>query len=391
MDNFVYYAPTKIYFGKETHKQVGDIIKGYGFKKILIVYGGGSIKRNGVYEIVTDSLRANGIEYVELSGVEPNPKLSSVKKGAEICRHNNVEMILAVGGGSAIDAGKVIASAALNDCDPWLFSSKQAVPEKALPVATILTIAAAGSEMSASAVITNDETKIKRGFNSEFHRPLFSILNPELTYTLPPYQTACGIVDIMMHTIERYLTKYGEAEPTDFIAEAILKTTIKAGKTAINDPEDYNARAELMWAGSLSHNDLTGLGHSYFMVSHQIEHELSGMFDNIAHGAGLAVIFPAWAKYAYKFNIPRFARFAVNVWNIEYDYAEPEKTALAGIEATEKFFREIGMPTCLRELDVDESCFEEMAVKCTNFGTRKLDGYIQYDKQEITDILKLAL
>ena len=391
MKNFVYHVPTKVFFGKDTEKQVGEIIKGYGYKNILLVYGGGSVKKSGLYDTVIKSLSDSGIKYSELAGVEPNPKLSMVRQGAAICKRDGIELVLAVGGGSAIDMAKVTAAAALYDGDPWDFSSKIKTPEKALPVGTILTHAAAGSEMSSSAVITNEETKIKRGYNSEFNRPLFSILNPELTYTLPPYQTACGIVDIMMHTLERYMTIGGAAEPTDMIAEAILKTVINAGKVVMNDPTNYEARAAIMWASSLSHNDLTGSGKSFFMVSHQIEHELSGMFDNIAHGAGLAVVFPAWAKYAYKFDMPVFLRYAGNIWGIEYNFNNPEETILAGIKATEDFFVSLGMPVRLGELGVAEDSFEEMAVKCTNFGGRKLDGFIQYDKQEIIDILKLAL
>lgn len=391
MKNFIYHAPTKVIFGKDTEKQVGNIIKDYGYKNVLLVYGGGSIKKSGLYDTIVTSLTENDIAYSELAGVEPNPKLSMVRDGADICKQNSIELVLAVGGGSAIDMAKVTAAAALYDGDPWDFSSKVKNPEMALPVGVVLTHAAAGSEMSASAVITNEDTKIKRGYNSEFNRPLFSILNPELTYTLSPYQTACGIVDIMMHTLERYMTISGDAEPTDMIAEAILKTVINAGKIVMNEPNNYDARAAIMWASSLSHNDLTSCGKSFFMVSHQIEHELSGMFDNIAHGAGLAVVFPAWAKYAYKYDIPRFARYAANVWNIDYDFANPETTALAGIKATEEFFISIGMPVRLGELGVGEDSFDEMAMKCTNFGTRTLDGFIQYDKQEIIDILKLAL
>lgn len=391
MKNFIYHAPTKVFFGKDTEKQVGNIIKDYGYTKVLLVYGGGSIKRYGLYDTITQSLSDNGIKYSELVGVEPNPKLSMVRDGAAICKRDGIELVLAIGGGSSIDMAKVTAAAALYDGDPWDFSSKIKEPKQALPIGVILTHSAAGSEMSASAVITNEETKIKRGYNSEFNRPLFSIMNPELTYTLPPYQTACGIVDIMMHTLERYLTKSGDAEPTDMIAESVLKTVIKAGSIAMSDPTNYDARASIMWASSLSHNDLTGCGKSYFMVSHQIEHELSGMFDNIAHGAGLSVVFPAWAKYAYKYDVPRFARYAVNVWNIDYDYTCLENTALAGIKATEDYFKSIGMPVRLGELGVSEDTFEEMAIKCTNFGERTLDGFIQYGKDEIIDILKLAL
>ena len=391
MQDFTFYAPTKIFFGRGTHKNIGEIIKNYGFKNILLVYGGGSIKASGLYGEITDSLRANGIKFAELAGVEPNPKLSMVLSGTELCRASGAELVLAVGGGSAIDMAKAVAVAVKNDCDPWLFFTKKAEPKAALPVATVLTLAASGSEMSASAVITNDKTKLKRGYNSDFHRPLFSVLNPELTYTVPPYHTACGIVDIMMHTLERYLTKCGSAEPTDLISEAILKTAVSAGRIVMKEPDNYDARAALMWAGSLSHNDLAHCGRAFFMVSHQIEHELSGMFDNIAHGAGLAVVFPAWAKYAQKYNVAGFARCAVNVWGIGYDSGDPGNTALAGIDAAYEFFKSIGMPVTLRELGVGEERFEELAVKCTNFGGRTLDGYIRYGKDEIIDILKLAL
>ncbi|NLD88237.1 MAG: iron-containing alcohol dehydrogenase [Clostridiales bacterium] len=392
MKDFTYYAPTKIFFGVGEEKKVGSIISSYGYKKIMLHYGGGSIKKTGLYDRVVRSLEAAGIEYVDFGGAEPNPKLSHVRKGAGICRDEGIELVLAVGGGSAIDSAKAISVQAANDEDMWLYAMKKATPKKALKTATILTLSASGSEMSSSCVITNDEREawLKRGFGSELNRPLFSILNPELTYTLPPYQTACGIVDIMMHTLERYLTKAGESALTDRIAESLLKTVVEAGAKAIECPEDYEARAQLMWAGSLSHNDLTACGRDYFMVSHQIEHELSGMYDYVAHGAGLAVVFPAWCKYAYKYNIPRFCRFAKSVWGIEVDLFDMEKTALRGIEATESFFRSIGMPTRIGELNIPASAYDEMAEKCTNYGERTLPGYIDYGKKEIIEILKLA-
>ena len=313
-----------------------------------------------------------------------------VKEGIGLCRKENVDIVLVVGGGSAIDSGKLIAVGAANDCDPWLFSMGKKTPKSALPIGTILTLSATGSETSASAVITNEELKLKRGYNSEFNRPLFSILNPELTFTVSPYQTACGIVDIIMHTLERYITMKGNAEVTDRIAEAVLKSTIQAGKVAMENPQDYEARATLMWAGTLSHNGLTGLGRDYYMVCHQIEHEISGMFEEVAHGAGLAVVFPAWAKYAYKYNMERFCQYAVRVWNCEMDYSNPENTAIAGIEATAKYFKEIGMPSSLSEFSITEDSFEEMAEKCTNYGERILPGLIEYGKKEIIDILNLC-
>lgn len=383
MNNFTYYSPTKVFFGRGEHRRVGEIIASYGYKKVLLHYGGSSLKKSGAYDEIVRSLEASGIGFAELGGVEPNPKLSMVHRGMELCKKENVELILAAGGGSVIDSAKAISAGVGSGCDPWTFSMKKALPSKALKVAVILTIAASGSETSSSAVITNDELKLKRGFNSELNRPLFSILNPELTYTLPPYQTACGITDIMMHTLERYITMHGTVEPTDSIAEAILKSVIAAGRAVMKSPLDYDARAALMWSGSLSHNDLTGLGRDNFSVSHQLEHELSGMFDHIAHGAGLAVVFPAWAKYVYKYDMPRFERYARNVWGLS--------SAEDGIKATEEYFRSIGMPTRLSELGVPESAIEELAFKCTNGGERTLPGYITYGQKELADIYRLAL
>jgi alcohol dehydrogenase YqhD (iron-dependent ADH family) len=391
MKNFEFYCPTRVFFGRGQHERVGSIIKEYGFKKILLHYGGGSIKKTGLYDTVIQALNNSGIDYVELGGAQPNPVLSLVREGIDLCRKEKVELVLAVGGGSAIDSAKAIAVGALNDFEPWLLFERKAAPKAALPTGTILTLSATGSETSDSTVITNEELKLKRGFSSALNRPLFSILNPELTFTVPAYHTACGIVDIFMHTAERYMTQKGEVDVTDRIAEAIMKSTINAGIAALKDPHDYDARAIIMWAGSLSHNGLTGTGRDYFMVSHKIEHEISGMFDNVAHGAGLAVVFPAWMKYAYKYNIPRFCQYAVRVWNCEMDYGNPEKTVLAGIEATERFFKSIGMPLTLGELGIGEDSIEEMAIKCTNYGERVLPGYIEYKKEDIIEILRLCL
>ncbi len=390
MKNFEFYSPTRVFFGKEQHERIGEIIKEYGFKKILLHFGGGSIKKSGLYDTVVNSLKKAEISYAELGGVQPNPVLSMVKEGIEICRREKVELVLAVGGGSVIDSAKIIAVGALNDCDPWMFSMKKAVPNAALPVGTILTLSATGSETSASAVITNEELKLKRGYNSDFNKPLFSILNPELTFTVPLFHTACGIVDIMMHTAERYMTQKGETDITDRIAESVMRSTIKAGLVAMDKPSDYDARATLMWAGSLSHNGLTSAGRNYFMISHQIGHEISGMFDNVAHGAGLAVVFPAWMKYVYKFNLSRFCQYAVRVWDCEMDFEHPEKTAIAGIEATERFFESIGMPLTLVELGIGEESFQEMAAKCTNYGERTLPGFIEYKEKDIIEIYKLC-
>lgn len=390
MISFEFYTPTKIYFGKDTHHQVGEIIKNYGFHKILLHYGGGSIKKIGVYESITQSLKNNKIDFIELGGVEPNPKVSLVRKGVALCKQEQVDMILAVGGGSVIDSAKVMAIAAMSEYDPWDFPSKIAEPKSALPVGTVLTLSASGSEMSSSAVLTNEEGSLKRGFNSDFNRPLFSILNPELTYTVDRFQTGCGIVDIMMHTLERYFTLSKDVDLSDRLAEGLLKSVIRAGTVAINHPEDYEARATLMWAGSLSHNDLTGAGRDVFLTCHQLEHELSGMYDFVAHAAGLSVIFPAWAKYIYRYNIERFCQYAVRVWNIEMNFENPEETAIKGIEATEEYFKSIGMPVRLSELSISDDKIEEMAEKCTYFGKRVLPDYLPLGKKEIMDIFYLC-
>lgn len=390
MLNFEFYTPTKMIFGRDTHKRVGEIIKGYGFRKVMLHYGGGSIKKNGVFDAVTASLHDAGIEFLDFGGAEPNPKLSLVEQGAALCREQDIELVLAVGGGSAIDSAKEIAVGAKYDGSTWDFSTKVKTPQAALPVGVILTLSASGSEMSASAVITNDKLGLKRGYNTELHRPLFSICNPELTFTVNKFQTGCGIVDICMHTLERYFSKSPDTPLTDAIAEAVVKQTVAAGRRAIENPEDYDARADLMWASSLSHNDLTGCGRDTFMACHQIEHELSGKYDFVAHGAGLSVIFPAWAKYVYKHNVPRFVQFANRVWDIPVNEENPEETALAGIAATEAYFAEIGMPVRLSQLNVGNEAFDEMAQKCTNNGARTLPGWLILGEKEIIDILELA-
>ena len=372
--------------------QVGKLIREYGFKKVLVHFGGGSVKKSGLLDQIQTSLKAEGIAYVLFGGVQANPVLSMAREGIALCRKENVDFVLAVGGGSVIDSSKCIADGAGNpDMDVWKFHMKEAVPRKALPVGVILTLAAAGSEMSASCVITNEENGLKRGFNSVTHRPLFSICNPELTYTVSRFQTGCGTVDIMMHTLERYFSQGEDTPLTDRIAEGLLKTVIEAGRTADQRPDDYEARAALMWAGSLSHNDLTGAGRTVFMQVHQLEHELSGMDDRIAHGAGLSALWASWARYVYRHNISRFARYAVNVWNLDMDFEHPEKTALAGIRATEKFFCELNMPVTLKELGVSPSSFKEMAEKCSDHGKRTLTGVKELDEADMIRIYEMAL
>ena len=392
MQNFDFYTPTRMIFGKDTQKQVGKIVKEYGFKKVLVHFGGASAKKSGLLDQVTDALEAEGIAYVTLGGVQANPTLAMAKEGIELCKKEGVDMILAVGGGSVIDSSKCIADGVGNpDTDVWNFFIGQGAPKKALPVGVILTLSASGSEMSASCVITNEEQGLKRGFNSVTHRPLFSICNPELTYTVSKFQTGCGTVDIMMHTLERYFSLGGDTPLTDRIAEGLLKTVIEAGKVADQEPDNYEARASLMWAGSLSHNGLTGLGRDFCMQVHQLEHELSGMYPRIAHGAGLSALWPSWARYVCAGDVNRFARYAVNVWNIDMDFENPMNTALAGIQATEDFFKSLGMPTSLKELDVEPEKIEEMAVKCTNYGKRTLPGIKVLGKEEMMEIYRMAM
>lgn len=385
MLDFTYYTPTKVHFGREKHKEVGKIIKEYGFKTIMMQYGQNSIKKSGLYDEVMQSLNQNGIKVVEMGGVEPNPKLSFVREAIKVARENNVEMILAVGGGSVLDSSKCTATGAKYDGDIWDFPSRKATPTDALPVGCILTIAAAGSEMSSSAVITNTELNMKRGYNSEFNLCLFSICNPELTYSVSEYQTGCGIVDIMAHTMERYFTVCAPTDLTDRIAESILKALISAGRTLMQNPRDYEAHATMMWASSLSHNGLTACGRENALAVHQLEHALSGEYDSIAHGAGLAVLFPAWAKYVYKYNVGRFAQFARRVWDITHE--DDEKAALLGIEAMESFFKSIKMPLALREFNIPE-CSERLADLCTFGKQRTVKSYIDLDYEKIKEIFE---
>ena len=386
MLDFMYYTPTKVFFGKDKHKEVGKIIKEYGYTTIMLQYGKGSIKENGLYDQIMKSLNDNGIKVIEMGGVEPNPKLSFVRQAIKVARENNVELILGVGGGSVIDSCKYTASGAKNDCDVWDFPSRKNSPTDALPVGCILTISAAGSEMSSSAVITNTELNMKRGYNSDFNRCKFAICNPELTYTVNKYQTACGIVDIMAHTMERYFTVCEPTDLTDRIAESILISVIKAGKTLMENPNDYEARATIMWASSLSHNDLTGCGRENALAVHQLEHALSGEFDHIAHGAGLAVLFPAWAKYIYKYKAERFAQFARRVWDVNED--DDEKAAKDGIEKMAEYFGSIGMPLQLREFGIENTAMETLAELCTFGKQRTVKNYIELDFDRIKEIFE---
>ncbi len=390
MENFDFISPTKIIFGKGTEKRVGEeTLKHSKNKKILLHYGGGSIKKTGLYDKVVKSLNESGIEYIELSGVQPNPRLSLVKEGIKICRENDINFILAVGGGSTIDSSKAIGVGVPYNRDVWDFYSGKAEPEESIPVGVVLTIAAAGSEASNSSVITNEDGWYKRGLNNDIIRPKFAIMNPELTFTLPPYQTVCGVADIMAHIMERYFTNTLNVELTDRLCEATLKTVINNAPIVLEEPDNYNARAEIMWAGTIAHNGLLNTGRIGDWTSHQIEHELSGIYD-IAHGAGLAIVFPAWMKYVYKHNINRFAQFATRVWDVEYSFGSPEKTVLEGINRLEKFFKEIGFPTTLKEADIPEDRLKEMADKCKMTNGDTVGNFVKLTKDDVLNILILA-
>jgi len=366
MANFTYFTPTRVVFGKKTELEAGKLIKAYGCKKVLLHYGGGSVKRTGLLDRVKQVLKEADIDFVELGGVVPNPHLSLVYKGIELCKENGVDFILAIGGGSTIDSSKAIGYGVTNPGDVWDFYDFKRAPQACLPVGVILTIAASGSEMSDSSVITKEEGGIKRGCNSELCRPKFAIMNPELTMTLPAYQTACGCTDIIMHTMERYFTNGEHLKLTDSIAEGLMRTVMTQAPILVKDPQNYEARAEVMWAGSLSHNGLTGCGNSANdFASHRLEHEIGGMFD-VTHGAGLAAIWGSWARYVHKDCLHRFYQFAVNVMGVAPS-ADKEAVALAGIAKLEQFFRSINMPTSLKELGLapTEEQLKELAHKCS--------------------------
>jgi len=388
MDNFTFQNPTKIIFGKDAENGVGKETSRYS-KKILLHYGGGSIKKTGLYDNVIKSLKEEEIEYIELSGVKPNPRLSLVQEGIKICRENDITFILAIGGGSVIDSAKAIAFGVPYNGDVWdLFLGKEEVKE-ALPLGTILTIPAAGSEASTGCVITNEEGSYKRAVNSDLIYPRFSILNPELAFTLSKYQVACGGTDILAHLMERYFTNTKNVELIDRLIESTMKTVINNIPIILKQNDNYDAWAEVMWAGTIAHNNLLNTGRTGDWGSHDIEHELSGIYD-VAHGAGLAVVFPAWMKYVYTNNVHRFAQFAVRVWNVENSFWSPERTALEGIGKLQDFLKSIGMPINITELGVHDDRLEEMADKCTNSDSTTVGNFVKLGKVDVLNVLKLA-
>ena len=391
MNNFTFYSPTYFVFGKDEETNAGHYVRRFGGSKVLIHYGGGSVIRSGLLDRVKASLREQGIAYVELGGVQPNPRSGLVYRGIELCRAEGVDFVLAVGGGSTIDSAKGIALGALYDGDFWDFYSGKKV-EKALPVATVLTIAAAGSEGSSGSVVTKEEGMLKRSAGGEARRPVFSILNPELTQTLPAYQTACGVTDIMAHLFERYFTNTQNVEVTDRVIEGLLLTMIHETPKVMADPNNYEARANIMWAGMLAHNNCCGVGRDQDWASHDMEHELSALYD-CAHGAGLAVVFPAWMEYNLQHDVMRFAQVAHRVWGCSMDFQHPEITAKAGIRAFRAFLKSIGMPQTLAELGGKEEDIPYLAHTAAygngNDGT--LGSFVVLQEEDMANIYRLTV
>jgi alcohol dehydrogenase YqhD (iron-dependent ADH family) len=390
MQNFDYYARTKIIFGKDTESKVGEEIAGYAPTQIrvLLHHSGGHAAKSGLIDRIKDSLKKAHIDWVELDGVQPNPRLSLVYRGIDIVKKEKLEFILAVGGGSAIDSAKAIALGAANDGDVWDFFERKKTASQALPVGVVLTISAAGSESSSSCVITNEAGPWKRGANFECNRPVFAILNPELTYSLPPYQTACGVADMMAHIMERYFTREPNVELTDELCEGALRAIIRNGRKIMSGGEsDYHARAEIMWAGSLAHNNIFGTGRIGDWAAHPIGHEISALFDT-AHGAALTIIFPAWMQYNIKADTARFARFAVKVWGVDGAYYDLEQAAQEGIFRMKSFFRSIGLPVSFADAQLDASRISEMAKRAVKFGP--LGNFCKLDEKDVEAIYRIA-
>ena len=388
MDNFQFYSPTEFIFGRDTESKAGEMVKKYGGTKVLIHFGSNSAVKSGLLDRVKASLDECGIAYTELGGVKPNPRDTLIYEGIELCRREGVDFILSVGGGSCIDSSKAIALGVPYDGDFWDFYGTGKTVEKALPIGTVLTIAAAGSEGSGASVVTKEEGSLKRDVGSDLLRPRFSILNPELTCTLPAYQTACGATDIMAHVFERYFTNTREVEITDRLCEAVLLTMIKETPRAIAQPDNYEARANIMWAGTVAHNDIVGVGRTQDWNSHAIEHELSAMYD-CAHGAGLAVIMPAWMEFVYKHDVMRFAQLAVRVWGCQMNFEFPDETALEGIACFRSFLQSIGMPINFDQLGASEDDIPKL-VKKFGLGDGKTGGFVRLTSQDIATIYRIA-
>ena len=392
MKDFNYYAPTEVVFGENSEEQVAALVKKYGGTKVLVHYGGKSAERSGLLDKICGLLTEGGIAFKKLGGVVPNPRLSLVHEGIKLCREEGIDFILAVGGGSVIDSSKAIAYGVPYEGEVWDFYLGKDKATKMLPVASVLTIPAAGSEMSEASVITNEDGDVKLGYSNNLARPKFAIMNPKRTFTLPPYQTAAGVTDMMMHTMERYFTKDDDMDLTTDIAETMLRSMKDAIFSVLKNPEDYRYRAQIMWGGSLMHNGLTGCGVTDDWATHQLEHELSGMFD-VTHGAGLAAIWPSWARYVMHENLSRFVRFAVNVMDIPNDFTDPEGTALKGIEAMERFYHAIGMPINIKELigkDITDEEIKEMTRKCSRNYQHTCGQLKVLKAEDMENIYKMA-
>ncbi|MBQ8556090.1 MAG: iron-containing alcohol dehydrogenase [Clostridia bacterium] len=388
MDNFNFYSPTEFVFGKGREHEAGQLVKKYGGTKVLVHFGGGSAVKSGLLDRVKASLEAAELPYVALGGVKPNPRDTLAYEGIELCRREGVDFILCVGGGSVIDSAKAIAAGVPYAGDFWDFYSGKAAIAGALPVGTVLTIAAAGSEGSGDTVVTQEATGLKRGAGSNHLRPRFSIMNPELTMTLPPYQTACGAADIMAHVFERYFTNTPEVEITDRLCEAVLCTMVKETPRVMADPMNYDARANIMWAGTVAHTNIVGVGRSQDWNSHNIEHELSGLYD-CAHGAGLAVIMPAWMEFVMPHNPMRFAQMANRVWGCAMNFAHPEETAKAGIRCFRRFLHEIGLPINFAELGAKVEDIPTLVEKL-GLGDGKTGGFVQLSSEDVATIYHIA-
>ncbi len=392
MKDFKYYTPTEVIFGEKSEEKVARLVKKHGGTKVLVHYGGQSAIKSGLLDKVCGLLSEEGIEFFKLGGVVPNPRLSKVYEGIELCRKEGIDFILAVGGGSVIDSAKAIACGVPFEGDVWDFYLGKLHAEVCLPVASVLTIPAAGSEMSESSVITNEDGGVKLGYSNDITRPKFAIMNPVRTFTLPPYQTAAGVTDMIMHTMERYFTHDDDMTLTTEVAEAVMRTLMDSVFAVLKNPEDYRHRAQIMWGGSIAHNGLTGCGVADDWATHQLEHELSGMFD-VTHGAGLAAVWPSWARYVYKENVSRFVRFAVNVMGVPNDFTDPEGTALKGIEAMERFYHAIGMPINIHELigrDITDDEIKEMARKCSRDYKSTQGCFKVLDHSDMEAIYRMA-
>lgn len=388
MDNFNYSCTTNFIFGKKSERLVGEEIKKYGKKVLLVNDGGEYLKTSGLYTAVVNAMEEEGLEFIDLTGVKANPEVALVRDGIEICRDNNIDFVLAVGGGSVIDTGKSICMGVYYEGDVWDIYEGLGSPNTTLPIGVVLTIPATGSESSISSILTNNETHSKKAIDDIRMRPTFAVMNPELTFSLPEFQTTAGCVDIISHVLERYFTNSRDVRFTDMLCESTIKTIIDNVFTVLEKPADYEARAEIMWAGTIAHNGILGVDRQEDWASHMMAHEISGIY-NITHGTTLSIMMPNWMEYVYKHDIMRFVRYAVEVWGIRQNYENPEKTALEGIHRTKEFFKSIGQPVTLKEVGINDENIVEMAANCTAHGN--IGGFVSLNTEDVINIYKSAL